>query len=439
MIIYLYILCIFFKYTGRTAPKKRQKLWRQHKVYFVSPQTLSSDLNRSTVPVNRITLLVLDEAHKGTGEHSYHVIVRDVYENNPQIRILALTATPGQNTEKIQILINNLNISLMDIRYEDDKDIVKYRHETIEEKYDCKLSSDLNTIRHKIVLLIQKEMNLLFINKAITGYQPDGIVPYNVQVEMKRLRERRDLDEGTKWNVFSSMHMLRKLALLRIKLEHYSLGVMIDTLERLFEENSGIGGFGNGVKGPNKPKAKGGSGLHTMRRLKADRNFQDLTTLAYDTMKRQGEIHPKMKRLVEILTIHFQNVYKQGLIKNNSRVMVFTSLRQSVHDIVEYIKKHSEKVTLRIKNGNCENNNNNNGNGNGNVNNSMLLYDCDNDDSNGERVTQMKLLKPFAFVGQNSNGKNIGLTQKEQLRVIADFKRGIYNILVTLFCRSCFF
>ncbi|ETO29222.1 ATP-dependent DNA helicase [Reticulomyxa filosa] len=45
----------------------------------------------------------------------------------------AMSATPGQNETSIQKLINNLKISRLEVRSENDLDIKKYRHETKEE------------------------------------------------------------------------------------------------------------------------------------------------------------------------------------------------------------------------------------------------------------------------------------------------------------------
>ena len=77
--------------TGRINPEKREVLWRKHRIYFVSPQTLHSDLTRFTCPIRNIVCLVIDEAHRGQGEHSCHVIIRDICATNPNVRILALT------------------------------------------------------------------------------------------------------------------------------------------------------------------------------------------------------------------------------------------------------------------------------------------------------------------------------------------------------------
>lgn len=41
----------------------------------MTPQTLEKDLNDKIVPVSRICLLVVDEAHRTTGNYAYNKII----------------------------------------------------------------------------------------------------------------------------------------------------------------------------------------------------------------------------------------------------------------------------------------------------------------------------------------------------------------------------
>lgn len=108
--------------------------------------------------------------------------------------------------------------------------------------------------------------------------------------------------------------------------------------------------------------------------------------------------NPKLSKLEEILKEHFE---RSRAIKSSSRAIVFSQWRDSVEEIVNVL--------------------------------------------NGSKP----LLQPKKFVGQgsgsstsidesNSNGKNgnrssakvTGMNQKEQQRVIKEFRNGIYNVLV---------
>jgi ERCC4-related helicase len=88
--------------------------------------------------------------------------------------------------------------------------------------------------------------------------------------------------------------------------------------------------------------------------------------------------HPKLDRLVAVVVEHFS----RDVDMSNSRVMIFSQLRESVDEIAECLREHDP------------------------------------------------LVRVMSFVGQSSGKKSKGLTQKEQLKIISDFTLGNYNVLV---------
>ena len=50
---------------------KRKLSWASKRVFFLTPQVLMNDLSRLTCPADDIKCLVVDEAHKALGNHSY--------------------------------------------------------------------------------------------------------------------------------------------------------------------------------------------------------------------------------------------------------------------------------------------------------------------------------------------------------------------------------
>ena len=68
----------------------------------MTPQTLESDLNDGLVDLNRICLLVIDEAHRATGNYSYCNIIKLLEASEVGFRIVALSATPVSKLENLQ-------------------------------------------------------------------------------------------------------------------------------------------------------------------------------------------------------------------------------------------------------------------------------------------------------------------------------------------------
>ena len=52
-------------------PHKRELLWKQRRVFFLTPQVLQNDLGRGTCFASEVVCLVFDEAHRGLGNHAY--------------------------------------------------------------------------------------------------------------------------------------------------------------------------------------------------------------------------------------------------------------------------------------------------------------------------------------------------------------------------------
>lgn len=58
--------------TGTTPPQQRAAMWKgQHRAFFLTPQVIANDLATGICPANSISCIVIDEAHKATGNHAY--------------------------------------------------------------------------------------------------------------------------------------------------------------------------------------------------------------------------------------------------------------------------------------------------------------------------------------------------------------------------------
>lgn len=58
--------------TGTTSPQQRAALWNgPHRAFFLTPQVIVNDLATGICPATSIRCMVIDEAHKATGNHAY--------------------------------------------------------------------------------------------------------------------------------------------------------------------------------------------------------------------------------------------------------------------------------------------------------------------------------------------------------------------------------
>jgi ATP-dependent DNA helicase MPH1 len=66
--------------TGSIVPAKRAPLYRSKRVVFASPQVIQNDLGTGLCPVERIVCVVIDEAHRATGDHAYVSVIKQIHK-----------------------------------------------------------------------------------------------------------------------------------------------------------------------------------------------------------------------------------------------------------------------------------------------------------------------------------------------------------------------
>ena len=103
-------------FTGSIKPDKRADLWKEAKIIISTPQGLENDAINLRVKLEEVCLLVLDEAHHATGEYSYVWLAKRYEKLCKFPRILALTASPGSDMEKIKEVCKNLLIERVEVR-----------------------------------------------------------------------------------------------------------------------------------------------------------------------------------------------------------------------------------------------------------------------------------------------------------------------------------
>lgn len=108
--------------TGEMPPKKRKALYLRRAVSS-TPQTINNDLKNNLFSAEDVGLVIFDEAHRAVGEYAYVKIAERLA---PGTLILALTASPGGNKEKIKEVLANLKIQNIEIRTHEDPDVSQY-------------------------------------------------------------------------------------------------------------------------------------------------------------------------------------------------------------------------------------------------------------------------------------------------------------------------
>lgn len=114
--------------TGKTQPLARTAIWNNKDVrlIFATPEVVRNDLLDNRLKLNDFSLLIFDEAHRAVKDYAYTAIARRYADQSEHPVILAMTASPGSDTRRIQDICYNLFIEHLEYRTEEDADVKPY-------------------------------------------------------------------------------------------------------------------------------------------------------------------------------------------------------------------------------------------------------------------------------------------------------------------------
>ncbi|XP_055571129.1 Fanconi anemia group M protein isoform X2 [Falco cherrug] len=383
--------------TGGTQALSRRELWTTKRVFFLTPQIMVNDLSRGTCPAVEIKCLVIDEAHKALGNHAYCQVVRELSKHTSQFRILALSATPGSDTKAVQQVISNLLIAHIELCTEDSPEIQPYSHERQVEKIVVPLGEELVEIQNAYIRVLETFAGRLIKIGVLARRDIPSLTKYQIILARDQYRKN-----PSSKNMEIHQGIIEGDFALSISLYHgYELLLQMG-VRSLFMYLCGIM---DGSKGLTRTKNELARNEDFMKLYQQLRDMVSDTSAAsangnvckngtvFENKKEFFYSHPKLKKLEEIVIEHFKS-WKKGCSDQvtaestsadtvDTRVMIFSSFRDSVQEIAEMLSRLSPAVRVMM------------------------------------------------FVG-HSTGKNTkGFTQKEQLEVVKRFREGGYNTLVS--------
>ncbi|XP_027578858.2 Fanconi anemia group M protein isoform X6 [Pipra filicauda] len=380
--------------TGGTQALGRRELWNTKRVLFLTPQIMVNDLSRGTCPAVDIKCLVIDEAHKALGNHAYCQVVRELSKYTSQFRILALSATPGSDTKAVQQVISNLLIARIEVCAEDSPEIQPYSHERQVEKIVVPLGEELVGIQNTYIQVLEAFAGRLIRMGVLARRDIPSLTKYQIILARDQYRKN-----PSPQHVGIQQGIIEGDFALCISLYHgYELLLQMG-VRSLFIY---LWGIMDGAKGLTRTKNELGRNEDFLKLYQHLRDMFSDTAVAPETggvcrsdtvLGKKKEFiysHPKLRKLEEIVIEHFKS-WKKGCSDQersegpcgDTRVMIFSSFRDSVQEIAEMLSRLSPAV------------------------------------------------RAMTFVGHSTGKSTKGFTQKEQLEVVRRFREGGYNTLVS--------
>ena len=215
--------------TGGTARETREAVWMSKRVFFVTPQTMENDLKLNGSWKQQIVCVVVDEAHRATGEYSYVKIIEELRGSSVKFRVLGLSATPGSDLKKIQEVLNNLHVARIEYRNENDPEVVPYTHDKEIEKISVQTTNDISRAKNEILRIAKPAIFKLVSRTLIFKNDLEMLNVMSFVMARKRLNDRQmSMDRGLFLELHKHITTGEVLVTLLQKLERYDFREAIE-------------------------------------------------------------------------------------------------------------------------------------------------------------------------------------------------------------------
>ncbi len=133
--------------TGMISPDERKKQFDDATVIVATPQTIQFDVEKKRISLDNVSLLVVDECHRSMEHFANTQVARLYQQQRTDGQIFALTASPGATKEKVKEVCDNLFIEHIELRTEEDNDLVDHIQERHVENIKVQLTPEMKTIQ----------------------------------------------------------------------------------------------------------------------------------------------------------------------------------------------------------------------------------------------------------------------------------------------------
>ncbi len=310
--------------SGLVSPKKREELYKKNNIFFSTPQTINNDLINKTLSLKEFSLMVCDEAHRATGDYAY-VWLAEQYEKQARApRILALTASPGSETEAIAEVTKNLHIEKIEVRTEQDHDVKPYLHETAIKWVEVDLPQEFLEIKLLIDKMLRERMRRIQANGYLSAANPSYASRKDILALQQQLHA--DLSSGDSapelFNTLSLAAECMKLQYALELIESQGIPPLNEYLEKMFAESH-----------TTKVKA--------VKNLCMDINFRTAYIKTKSLFQNEQD-HPKMKEVRRVIA-------KELLPASTKKIIIFTQYRHTGQTLVEDINRTFAETVVKAK------------------------------------------------------------------------------------------
>jgi len=299
-------------FTGEVRPDDRAELWESARVVVATPQVVENDLVGGRVSLRDVVHCTFDECHRATGDYAYTYIAERYLADAADPLVTGMSASPGGNEEDILQVCENLGISEVEVKTEEDDDVARYTHDTDVEWEQIELPDEIIEIRDKLNEVITERLEALKDLGVARTTQPDVS-----QKDLNRMRgELRKLIDNDQSEGYEGMSAHAEVMKLRRAVELVETQ-SVESVRRYFERQR------------NAARSSGAS--KATQRLVSEPRVKE----AMRRVTEYDDLHPKFRRVRMLLAETLG-------IEGGDRVIVFTESRDTAEALTEFLGNHFE-------------------------------------------------------------------------------------------------
>lgn len=297
-------------FTGDVRPDDRASVWDTATIVCATPQVIENDIVGNRISLTEVTHLTFDECHRATGKYAYTYIADRYHTEADNPLVTGMSASPGGDKEEILQICENLGLTEVEVRTEDDASVSEHTFQTTVEWERVELPDAVLEIRDRLQEVITDRLKSL---------QDLGVTqttsPNMSQSDLNEIRGRlQQLIQNGKPEGYEGMSRHAEIMKLRRAVELVETQ-SVESLRRYFERQRDAARSSGASKASQRfvsePKVS-----EAMRRAEA-----------FD------ELHPKFRRIRILLA--------QTLgVEEGDRVIIFTESRDTAEALTSFLDDH---------------------------------------------------------------------------------------------------
>ncbi|GAB3415128.1 DEAD/DEAH box helicase [Haloparvum alkalitolerans] len=294
-------------FTGDVKPADRAALWDSARIVIATPQVVENDLVGNRISLRDVTHLTFDECHRATGDYAYVYIAERYHADAADPLVTGMSASPGGDTEEIEIVCENLGLSNVEVMTEEDADVDEYTHDTDVRWEEVTLPEEVLEIRDALNEVIADRLETLK-ELGVTNRTSPDLSQKQLNKMRGKLKRMMDNDQSEGYKGMSTHAEVMKLRRAVELVETQS----VESVRRYFERQ--------------RQAARSSGASKASQRMVAEPKVRE----AMRRVESFDDLHPKFSKtrilLAETLGIN-----------EGERAIVFTESRDTAEALVDFL------------------------------------------------------------------------------------------------------